>query len=40
MKGERYMIAIKEKQMVIKEKTYAVLWCAVGAVILLVVLLL
>ena len=42
MKGERYiMMAIKEKQMVMKEKTYAVVFCSVvGGLVFLVVLLL
>ena len=41
MKGERYMMVIKEKQMVIKEKTYAVAFCLVaGGLVFLVVLLL
>ena len=42
MKGERYiMMVIKEKQMVIKEKTYAVVFCSVvGSLAFLVVLLL
>jgi len=41
MKGERDMMAIKEKQMVMKEKTYAVVFClAVGGLAFLVVLLL
>ena len=41
MKGERYiMMAIKEKQMVMKEKTYAVVFCiAVGGLVMLVLLL-
>jgi hypothetical protein len=41
MKGERYMMVIKEKQMVIKEKTYAVAFCLVaGSLVFLAVLLL
>ena len=41
MKGERYMVAIKEKQMVIKEKPYAVIFCVcVGGLFILVKVLL
>ena len=41
MKGERYMMAIKEKQMVMKEKTYAVAFCiGVGVLFILVKVLL
>jgi hypothetical protein len=40
MKGERYMRAIKETQMVVKEKTYAVIFCAIGSLVFLAVLLL
>ncbi len=40
MKGERYIMTLKETQMPIREKTYAVVFCtAVGGLVMLVLLL-